>query len=135
MDVIKSWLEKFVSENGGVAGTVHFLDGDDLVLAASHNIPPPVVELTRRVPRGKGMAGQALLREEPVQTCNLKDDNSGVVRPGAKAVDAQRAIALPVMRGERVRAVVGIAFMGAGEFAPDEIERYLRIGATLPDAP
>ena len=43
---------------------------------------------------GKGMAGLAWQHDKPIQTCNLKEDSSGQVRPGAKAVDAQGAVAV-----------------------------------------
>ena len=75
------------------------------------NIPPKVIEVVSWVPSGKGMAGLALQRGESIQTCNPKEDRSGAVKPGAKAVNAQAAIALPVRNpsGEIV-AVVGAAF-------------------------
>lgn len=116
------WLQVYLKTHGGVAGTVHARQGESLVMAASVNIPPKVVEITREIPYGKGMAGLAWQRNEPVQTCNLKDDNSGDVRPGAKAVDAHAAVAIPVhdAQGE-VRAVVGIAFMGEREIGAEEL--------------
>ena len=56
------------------------------------------------------MAGVAQVRKEPVQTCNLQTDETGNIKPGAKAVNAQAAIALPVFDSAlAVRAVVGIA--------------------------
>ncbi len=119
----QTWLTTFVSTHGGIAGTVHRRSGDDLVLSAAVRIPPPVQAIVARVPRGKGMAGLAFERNAPVQTCNLKTDTSGDVRPGAKAVDAQAAVALPVCdaRGD-VRAVVGIAFMGERELPQSELD-------------
>lgn len=93
-----------------------------MVMAASVNIPPKVVEVTREIPYGKGMAGLAWQRNEPVQTCNLKDDDSGDVRPGAKAVNAHAAVAIPVHDTHgKVRAVVGIAFMGEREIGAEEL--------------
>ena len=58
------------------------------------------------------MAGLALERNRPVSVCNIQTDRSGDVRPGARAVNAQAAAALPIHdpAGD-VRAVVGIAFM------------------------
>src|SRR5262245_6934750 len=110
---LEDWLKTFLGAHGGAAGTVHRLEGDVLALAASVNIPPPVVRATERIPFGKGMAGLAWERNRPVATCNLKTDETGDVRPGAKAVDAQAALAIPVRDADgRVRAVVGIAFMG-----------------------
>ena len=74
------------------------------------------------VPKGKGMAGLAFERKQPVQTCNLKTDSTGDVRPGAKAVDAQAAVALPVFDGAgEVRAIVGIAWMGERELSETEL--------------
>ncbi|MEM6989607.1 MAG: GAF domain-containing protein [Myxococcota bacterium] len=111
---VQSWLEGFIAAHGGVAGTVHTLSPEDpdlLLIGASVNIPPKVVEITGRIPRGKGMAGLAFERDAPVQTCNLQTDGSGDVRPGAKAVQAQAAVALPVRGADgKVAAVVGIAF-------------------------
>src|SRR5688572_32848330 len=110
-DFLETWLRDFIGAHGGVAGSVHMLEGDLLTLRASLNLPPPVVAATRTIPKGKGMAGLAWEREKPVLTCNLKADDTGDVRPGAKAVQAAAAIAIPVTHaGGTVRAVVGIAF-------------------------
>jgi L-methionine (R)-S-oxide reductase len=110
-DAVEQWLQSFVSGNGGAAGTVHRVEDGELVLRAAYNIPEPVRRITARIPRGKGMAGLALERNQPVSTCNLKTDSTGDVRPGAKAVDAKAAVALPVHdSGGQVRAVVGIAY-------------------------
>lgn len=94
-----------------MAGTVHRIEGGALVLTAAHRIPPPVVAATTTIPKGKGMAGLAWEREKPVQTCNLREDQTGDVRPGAKAVNAQGAVALPITgpSGDVV-AVVGVAY-------------------------
>ncbi len=124
------WLSSFITAHGGVAGTVHLLGAEVLERAAAVNIPPPVLEKIARIPRGKGMAGLAWERGEPVQTCNLKTDGSGDVRPGARAVGANAAVAIPV--GEPLRAVVGIAFMGAGEIGEDELGRLQRAAGELP---
>lgn len=130
---LEAWLAAFVAQNGGVAGTVHRREGEALLLAAAKNIPPKVVELTRTIPRGKGMAGLAWERDETVATCNLKADTTGDVRPGAKAVDAQAALAIPVRTADgAVRAVVGIAFLGEREFAEEELRHFERLAAELP---
>lgn len=109
-DVSERWLVDFVARADGVAGTVHACDGSVLHLRASHNIPPAVVAATATIPKGKGMAGLAWERGVPVQTCNLETDETGDVRPGARAVDARAAIAIPVFDGDRLVAVVGVAF-------------------------
>jgi L-methionine (R)-S-oxide reductase len=117
-----AWLGQFIARHGGVAGTVHAIDGDHLALRAAVNIPPPVLEVTRSIPSGKGMAGLAWERDAPVHTCNLKSDQSGDVRPGARAVDANAAVALPVHgAGGAVRGVVGIAWMGERDITEAEL--------------
>ncbi|MEU9880857.1 GAF domain-containing protein [Streptomyces phaeochromogenes] len=109
----ESWLRRWIASHGGVAGTVHTRRGDDMVLAAAVNLPAPVVEAVRVVPKGKGMAGLAFERDAPVSTCNLQTDTTGDVRPGARAVDADAAVAIPVhdAAGD-IRGVVGIAYRG-----------------------
>jgi hypothetical protein len=108
-EILDDWLRGFLGRHGAVSGTVHVVDGDHLTLAAAVNIPPKVQEVTAQIPLGKGMAGLAWQRAEPVFTCNLQEDTSGDVRPGAKAVGAKAAVAFPV--GEPVRAVVGAAWL------------------------
>ena len=129
----QEWLEAFIAEQGGIAGTVHVQRGEDLYLTAAHNIPPKVVAIVAHVPHGKGMAGVAQVKKEPVQTCNLQTDETGNIKPGAKAVDAQAAIALPVLDGEgAVRAVVGIAWGREGEIGTAEEQAMMKLAASLP---
>jgi hypothetical protein len=79
------------------------------------------------------MAGLAWERGEPVQTCNLQTDVTGNVQPGARAVAAQAAVALPVRDAAGgVRAVVGIAFAGERELPAAELARLAEAAATLP---
>jgi hypothetical protein len=115
------------------AGTVHVQRGEDLYLTAAHNIPPPVIAIVAHVPHGKGMAGVAQVKKQPVQTCNLQTDETGNIKPGAKAVDAQAAIALPVLDETGVvRAVVGIAWNKEGEIGTEESDSMMKMAATLP---
>jgi len=121
---LQRWLEQYIAAHGAVAGTVHALAGDALELAAAVNIPPRVVEVTRTIPRGKGMAGLAWERDRPVSTCNLKTDESGDVRPGARAVDASAAVAIPIHGPDgQLRGVVGIAFQGERDMDQSELDR------------
>lgn len=138
MQDLQTWLSGFITKHGGVAGTVHLLiqqpTGPILSVAASLNIPPPVVEATRLIPKGKGMAGLAWERGKPVQTCNLETDESGDVRPGAKAVNAQAAIAIPVNGDDAsLRAVVGIAFLGERELSNEEVAKLHADANGLPE--
>jgi hypothetical protein len=130
----QAWLENFVRETGGIAGTVHLLTSpDELSLAAAVRIPEPVKTIVARVPRGKGMAGLALERDEPISTCNIKTDSTGQVRPGARAVDAKAGVALPVHDAAgKVRAVVGVAFTDEKALSESELADLARAAHTLP---
>jgi L-methionine (R)-S-oxide reductase len=129
---LESWLARFLDDAEAVAGTIHLLEEGGLRLGAAVNIPPPVRQAVAWVPPGKGMAGLALERGEPVQTCNLKEDASGAVRPGARAIDAKAAIAMPVRdRSGAIVAVVGAAFADDREILNDELERLRQASESL----
>src|SRR6185295_15319899 len=101
-----AWLRDLLARHRAVAGTVHVVRGDVLAITAAVNIPQKVQEVTAAIPLGKGRAGLAWQHDKPIQTCNLKEDTSGAVKPGAKAVDARAAVALPVHDGSGlVRAI------------------------------
>jgi L-methionine (R)-S-oxide reductase len=130
----QAWLERFIHQHGGSAGSVHLRSGaDELALGATVNIPEPVRKIVLRVPRGKGMAGLALERNAAISSCNIQTDVSGQVRPGARAVDAQAAVALPVHNdaGE-VRAVVGIAFADERTISDADLLALADAAASLP---
>lgn len=133
MSATEAWLKAFLQRHDAVAGTVHVTlpdDSDTLALRAAVGIPPKVRAITARVPRGKGMAGLALERGEPVSTCNLQTDDTGDVRPGAKAVAAQAAVALPVKR-EGAVAVVGMAWMNDRELPESVLEQLAEDAASV----
>jgi L-methionine (R)-S-oxide reductase len=136
VDPRASWLEAFIRAHRGAAGTVHEARGESLSLVAAFNIPEKVQQLTAVIPKGKGMGGLAFERNAPVSTCNLQTDGSGAVRPGARAVDAQAAVAFPVHDGAgAIRAIVGIAFAGERTLDDAELAQLTAAGQSLPDGP
>jgi L-methionine (R)-S-oxide reductase len=133
-EAVQAWLASFLNCAGAVAGTIHLHTEGGLRLAAAVNIPPPVRQAVQWVPSGKGMAGLALERGGPVQTCNLQEDRSGAVKPGARAVDAQAAVAMPVRdRAGAIVAVVGAAWMDEREIQGAELEKLQGAAASLVD--
>jgi L-methionine (R)-S-oxide reductase len=130
----QAWLETFIRTHQGIAGSVHRRSGpDELALVATVNIPEVVQSVVKTVPRGKGMAGLALERNAAISSCNIQADTSGQVRPGARAVDAQAAVALPVQNSSgEVRAVVGIAFANERTLSDDELQALADAAASLP---
>lgn len=132
-NTLEHWLRELLAQVHATSGTVHLHENDGLRLAAAVNIPQPVQQIVAWVPNGKGMAGLALQRREPIQTCNLQEDSSGNIKPGAKAVNAQAAVALPVTTSTGdVRGVVGIAFQHEREFTAEDLDDLARAASTMP---
>lgn len=121
-------LEAAIAHFAAESGTVHRV-GDDghLHLTAIVGLyPPPVMDAIRRIPLGKGLAGLAAQRLEPVTVCNLQEDASGQSRPGARATGMEGAITVPCIDGGgALRAVLGIANRSARTFTPDEVNGLL----------
>lgn len=127
-------LTSIVHEFGADSGTIHLIGPDGaLHLTASTGIPEVVLDRVRIVPIGKGMAGLAAQRQQPVTVCNLQTDATGDVRPGAKLTGMEGAIALPMMRGSSLAGVLGVANRGERTFTPEEEERLLAHGRRLSD--
>lgn len=132
-EVAQRWLDELIAAEGAAAGTVHVQRGEDLFLVAASRIPDVVLQTVAVVPHGKGMAGAAQVRRAPVSTCNLQTGDAGPIRPGARAVDAQAAIALPVLGDDgRVRGVVGIAWMGEMEINGEREAALMQAARAVP---
>ncbi|MGI0087219.1 MAG: GAF domain-containing protein [Nitrosotalea sp.] len=133
----QEWLGLLLADIGAIAGTVHLCEGQGLRLAAAVNIPEVVQQAMNWVPSGKGMAGLALERGEPIKTCNLSDDRSGNVRPGAKAVNAKAAVAIPIRnRHGTIVAVVGVAFPDERDIGYSNLQELAdRASSLLPMVP
>jgi hypothetical protein len=130
---MNQWLRGLLGRHGAIAGTVHVVRGEILEVAAAHNIPPKVLEITAKIPLGKGMAGLAWQHDKPISTCNLKEDATGAVKPGAKAVDGKAAVALPVHEPSGVvRAVVGLAWSDERDLADELVTAIAGDAASLP---
>ncbi len=126
--VLSLALEHFAASSG----TIHLVQTDrTLRLRAQRNIPTAVLAAIETIPVGKGMAGLAVERAEPVMTCNLQTDRSGDVRPGAKATRMQGSIVVPILRGKEAVGALGIASSSERVFTPDETELLLEIGRRI----
>ena len=114
-------------------GTIHILEEPSkiLVLRAAKGVPDIVLNRVRSVPVGKGMAGLAAERRQPVQVCNLQTDRSGVVKPLARETKVEGAIAVPMLAGECLRGVLGVAKAISYEFNHAEIALLLKIGSLV----
>jgi L-methionine (R)-S-oxide reductase len=114
-------------------GTIHVLEESSgmLMLRASKGVPDIVADRVRVVPIGKGMAGLAAERRQPVQVCNLQTDQSGVAKPIARETKVEGSIAVPMLLGERLFGVLGVAKPVTYEFDQSEIDLLLKAGSLV----
>ncbi|HET7218010.1 MAG TPA: GAF domain-containing protein [Vicinamibacterales bacterium] len=126
-------LARILSHFHADSGTIHMLAGDGALhlQAASAGIPEVVLNTVRVVPVGKGMAGLAVERRQPVNACNIQTDTSGDVRPGAKATNLQGSIVVPIMRGDAAVGALGIANRHERVFTDAEAALLLDAGRLL----
>lgn len=116
------------------AGTVHVVGEGGLVLACSLNIPLSIIEVIRIVPLGKGIAGLAAERREPVSFCNLQSDDTGRARPAARLTGMQGSVAVPMLVQGELRGVLGIAKTTAHTWTDAENATLLEIAARWGEA-
>lgn len=128
-----SFLESVTSCFGCVTGTLHRLDPQDqlLKLVAHRAIPPQLLPIIQTIPIGKGIAGVAAERREPIEMCNLQTDTSGVAKPGAKQTQVQGSLAVPVMDGDRLCGTLGIGKVVPYDFTADEKTSLLATAAAV----
>lgn len=126
-------LAKLTAHFDCPVGTVHMIEASDgmLHLRAQKGLPPFVLDKVQVIPVGKGMAGIAAERKEPVQVCNLQTDDSGVARPSAKMTQMEGSLAAPMMVDGEVRGVLGVAKPTAYDFSSDETELLMAAGSLL----
>jgi L-methionine (R)-S-oxide reductase len=111
-------------------GTIHFLDKKTAVLKlqAQIGIPAFLIPKLSEIPIGKGMAGIAAERRQPVEMCNLQTDNSGVARPSAKETKVEGSIVVPMMFNDQLYGTLGIAKPVPYDFTEEEKSDLLKIG-------
>lgn len=121
---------------GAQMGTLHRLEADQHLhlVAASPGIPEPVLAASRRIPLGKGIAGEAAATAKPVSLCNLQTDASGVARPGAKATGLGGSLCVPVLDGTRVAGTLGVGWVGERAISDAETATLLAAASLLASA-
>ncbi len=116
-----------------VTGTIHRTDSVTglLGLLAHQGIPPFVLDKINTIPFGKGIAGCAAERQEPVQLCNLQIDSTGVAKPAARQTHVQGAIAVPIVSDGKVLGVLGIGKMQPYDFTEQEISALTAVAKVI----
>lgn len=128
-EILRLTIEHFKADTG----TIHMLESDGVLhlKAASQGIPEMVLAAVRTVPVGKGMAGLAVERRQPVNVCNIQTDTSGDVRGGAKKTGMEGAIVVPIMKGDNAVGALGIANRAARNFTEEETALLIDVGRVI----
>jgi L-methionine (R)-S-oxide reductase len=128
-EALRLTIEHFRADTG----TIHLLESDGVMhlKAASAGIPEPVLKAVEIVPIGKGMAGLAVQRKEPISVCNLQTDYGGSVRPGARATGMEGAIVVPIFHGDEAVGALGIANRAPRTFTSEETALLTDVGRAL----
>jgi L-methionine (R)-S-oxide reductase len=125
-------LEAVMGQFGGDSGTIHLLEGRTLVLKAHMGVPPQVLQVIAKIPVGKGMAGLAVERDEPVSSCNIQVDETGTVQPGAKQTGINGAVVVPIRDQDgNVVGTLGIGVNREYEFSAVEVTLLTRAASGL----
>lgn len=119
------------------SGTIHMLETDGVLhlKAASDGLPQVVLDAVRRVPVGKGMAGLAFERGEPINKCNIQTATGGDVQPGAKATGMEGALVVPILQGAKRVGALGIANRAERTFGEDETALLIEAGRAVAALP
>jgi putative methionine-R-sulfoxide reductase with GAF domain len=128
-----TWLAGVLADFSCQTGTLHRADGEFLDLVAHIGVPEMLIPKISRIPFGKGIAGAAAERREPVELCNLQQDLGGVARPDARQTQVSGSLAVPVFSpdGAKVLGTLGIGMMAPHEFTEDEKARLAGVAAEV----
>jgi putative methionine-R-sulfoxide reductase with GAF domain len=112
-------LESILENFGCQTGTLHqaTVDGKTLTLVCQIGVPESLIDKISSIPFGKGIAGAAAERREPVELCNLQEDLGGVAKPDARTTGVSGSLAVPVFSKSSGKV---IGTLGIGKFAPYE---------------
>jgi L-methionine (R)-S-oxide reductase len=126
-------LEAAIAEFNGSTGTIHRLDKITgmLSMVAHQGVPPQILPMVQTIPIGKGIAGVAAERREPVELCNLQKDLGGVAKESARSTNVQGTLAVPCLLGGGLRGTLGVGLMEPHDFTTEEKERALELGRAM----
>ena len=129
--LLGSILEKF----GCHTGTIHQVANDPttLSLVCQIGVPDFLIEKIASIPFGKGIAGAAAERKEPVELCNLQEDLGGIARVDARKTGVAGSLAVPILSttSNEVIGTLGIGKIEPYEFTEPEKQRLMDYASEL----
>ncbi len=128
-------LDSILADFGCHTGTIHQAapDGKNLMLVCQTGVPESLMDKISTIPFGKGIAGAAAERGEPVELCNLQQDLGGVAKPDARKTGVSGSLAVPVFSESsgKVIGTLGIGKFAAYEFTAAEKQRLADCAAEI----
>lgn len=124
--VLRLTLDYFQADTG----TFHELGPDGLLhlRAWEGSIPNELLSVIRTIPVGKGIAGMAVERNEPIELCNLQTEHSDTVRSGAKKTGVRGSLCVPLRSCGQATGALGIGTQDKREFSDAEIVLLMETG-------
>jgi L-methionine (R)-S-oxide reductase len=103
-------------------GTIHRIEPDGKLHLRAHTegIPAPILEASRVIPLGKGIAGRAAQNGKATNMTSLQADSDPRIPIATKADDTIGAVCVPILDGDKVVGTIGIAVKGERAFSPGE---------------
>lgn len=128
------FLDQALASFACQTGTIHRTGPDGMLdLVAQRGVPEALMDKISKIPFGKGIAGAAAERREPVELCNLQADLGGVARPDARQTGVSGSLAVPVFSksGDRVIGTLGVGMFQPHDFSDEEKARLQALAAEL----
>jgi putative methionine-R-sulfoxide reductase with GAF domain len=122
-------LQEAMAEFGCQTGTLHRAEGEWLFLVAQAGVPDFLMDKISKIPFGKGIAGVAAERKEPVELCNLQQDLGGVAKEDARKTGVSGSLAVPILDQQgRVLGTLGVGKTVPYDFSEAEMARLTELG-------
>jgi putative methionine-R-sulfoxide reductase with GAF domain len=130
---LENALFEAIARLGADSGTIHMKDPDRdvLLLAAHHHIPENLLEHIQEIPWGKGLAGIAAERAEPVHHGNIKLSSAPEIHTRARGCDVRGAIVVPILSGSDPVGTLGVGCNTDHTFTRHEIQWLMNFARSL----
>jgi|AntRauTorckE6833_2_1112554.scaffolds.fasta_scaffold40537_2 signal transduction protein with GAF and PtsI domain len=125
---LKAAIDEFACQTG----TLHRAEGEWLFLVSQHGVPEVLWDKISKIPFGKGIAGVAARKKEPVELCNLQENLEGVAKSDARKTGVSGSLAVPILNESGdVLGTIGVGKIEPYDFTEQEKERLSELGKEL----
>lgn len=117
IQTIQILMDQLLTDLSCQTGTIHRTCASEEILSLVWQVGVPDILIGKisSIPFGKGIAGVAAERQEPVELCNLQENLGGIANLDAQKTGVSGSIAVPIFANESQRV---IGTLGIGKFEP-----------------